>query len=149
MGVARVLGGSEPATAHAAAERILSHLPPGGVVILKCGHRGAYALSAQATLHVAAPTVTVQDTVGAGDTLAAAFLHAHLQGRDITAALRLAVAAGSLSTRLPGGVDGQPTDAEASDLAATLTATTVPAGSAPAVASTPPVDLNEKMRTTL
>ena len=35
--------------------------PPasGGVVILKCGHRGAYALSAQATLHVAAPTVTV------------------------------------------------------------------------------------------
>ena len=60
--------------------------------------------------------MTVQDTVGAGDTLAAAFLHARLEGRDIGAALRLAVAAGSLSTRLPGGVDGQPTDAEASAL---------------------------------
>ena len=147
MGVARVLGGGEPATAHAAAERILSHMSPGGVVILKCGHRGAYALSARATLHVAAPTVTVQDTVGAGDTLAAAFLHAHLQGQDIAAALRLAVAAGSLSTRLPGGVDGQPTDAEARDLAATLTATTVPAGTAPAAAVNPPVDPNEEMRT--
>jgi sugar/nucleoside kinase (ribokinase family) len=149
MGVARSLGDGEPATAHEAAGRILSHLPPEGVVILKCGHRGAYALHARATLHVAAPAVTVQDTVGAGDTLAAAFLHAHLQGWDLAAALRLAVAAGSLSTRLPGGVDGQPTSAEASELAATLTATTVPAGRVVAAPSAPPTDPSQKMRTPL
>ena len=122
-GVAKALGTYNGGPVHDAAEQILAHLAPGAVVILKCGRRGAFAHSAGTTLHVDAPAIAVRDTVGAGDTLAAAFLHARLQGADTVSALRLAVAAGSLSTRRSGGVEGQPTIEEADRLAGTLTVT--------------------------
>lgn len=109
---------------HEAARRILLRLAPGGTVVLKCGAEGAYAHTADTVAYVAAPRVDVVDTVGAGDSLAAAFLHARLHGDDVAAALRLAVAAGSLSVRCSGGVNGQPTVDEATEMAKSLTATT-------------------------
>jgi ribokinase len=107
----------------AAAARLLATMPAGGAsaVILKCGGSGAYALTSKGTLHVSAPSMGVVDTVGAGDSLAAGYLTAWTQGVSVESALCLGVAAGSLSTRRSGGVDGQATLEEASALAAQLT----------------------------
>ncbi|MFN8632167.1 MAG: PfkB family carbohydrate kinase, partial [Chloroflexota bacterium] len=55
------------------------------------------------------PVVDVVDTTGAGDSFDAGFLAASLLGWPVPEALALAVACGSLSTRVPGGTDGQAT----------------------------------------
>lgn len=123
-GVAVASGGPVTGTRDDAAGHILHLLSPGGTVVLKCGPEGAYAYTADDTVHVQAPSADVIDTVGAGDSLAAGFLHARLAGADTAAALRLAVAAGTLSTRRSGGVEGQPTLPEAVRLARELTSTT-------------------------
>jgi sugar/nucleoside kinase (ribokinase family) len=109
---------------HDAARHLLGRLAPGGTVVLKCGAEGAFAHTADQTLHVAAPAADVVDTVGAGDTLAAGFLHARLRQAELAEALRVAVASGTLSTRRSGGVDAQPTPDEACELASHLTCTT-------------------------
>lgn len=122
LGVATVLGAAAPRDADQAARRLLACLPAGGTVVLKLGANGATAYTAGAVWHVPAPVVDVVDTIGAGDTLAAAFLYGRLAGQDVGDALRLAVAAGSLSTRRSGGVDGQPTAEQARALASELPA---------------------------
>ena len=55
----------------------------------------------------------VVDTVGAGDTFDAGLVAGLAQGLDLRGALRLAVAAGTLSVRAVGGADGQPDLGEA------------------------------------
>jgi sugar/nucleoside kinase (ribokinase family) len=120
-GVARAAGWRGPGSRHQAARYLLARLPPGGSVILKCGAEGAFAHTADETLHVAAPAADVVDTVGAGDSLAAGFLHARLEGRDLSEALCVGVASGTLSTRRSGGVEAQPTADEANGLARGLT----------------------------
>jgi sugar/nucleoside kinase (ribokinase family) len=57
--------------------------------------------------------VSVVDTVGAGDTFDAGFLGARLEGWSVSRSLALGVACGSLSARGAGGVEAQPTLAEA------------------------------------
>ena len=79
-GVARAAGWDGPGSRHQAARYLLGRLAPGGTVVLKCGAEGAFAHTADETLHVAAPAADVVDTVGAGDSLAAGFLHARLEG---------------------------------------------------------------------
>lgn len=135
-GVAAADTGGPIASAHGAAEHLLGRLAPAGTVVLKAGPDGAFALTAGGVLHVGAPQAEVVDTVGAGDTLAAAYLHARLAGAPADATLRLAVAAGTLSTRRSGGVEGQPVLAEAATLAdglrGTMSApTTGPTGPTP------------------
>ncbi len=122
-GVAAAAGWSGDGSRHDAARHVLNRLSPGGVVVLKCGAEGAFVHTHQGVLHVAAPAAEVVDTVGAGDSLAAGFLHARLRGADLAEALRLAVAAGTLSTRRSGGVDGQATLHEAQQLSQRLTCT--------------------------
>jgi sugar/nucleoside kinase (ribokinase family) len=123
QGVAIGSGAAGPRSRHLAARHIMTELAPGGVVVLKCGAEGAYAHTNDAVVHVQAPVTEVVDTVGAGDTLAAGFLHARLGGADVGAALRLGVAAGSLSTQGSGGVAAQPGSPEAKALAGTLAVT--------------------------
>jgi sugar/nucleoside kinase (ribokinase family) len=62
-----------------------------------------------------APAVSVDavDAVGAGDSFDAGFVAAVLRGLDLPAALTVAAACGSLSTRAHGGTAAQPTWDEA------------------------------------
>jgi sugar/nucleoside kinase (ribokinase family) len=89
----------------------------GALVVVKRGGAGALAVRGGELCEVAPPEREAVDAVGAGDTFDAGFLAAWLAGRSLREALLLACACGALSTREPGGVDGQPTPAEAEALA--------------------------------
>ncbi|WP_341935791.1 carbohydrate kinase family protein [Microbacterium sp. LWO14-1.2] len=103
--------------------RALDLMPTGAVVVAKLGGDGAVAASRSdgdtSFVHAGVPPMTGElvDTVGAGDTLAAGFLTGLLQGMSIDAALRLAVACGTASTRGSGGVGAQPDRVTAAALA--------------------------------
>jgi sugar/nucleoside kinase (ribokinase family) len=121
FGIAAAGGWNGRGSSHRAARYLLGKIAFGGTVVLKLGPRGAFAHTADGTLHVAAPPADVSDSVGAGDNLAAGFLHSRLQGAELDEALRLAVATGTLSTRRSGGVAAQATPEEAHEIARQLT----------------------------
>ena len=86
----------------------------GPVVAVKQGAAGAFAVTAGGPIvRVPALVVDAIDTTGAGDSFDAGFLRAWLDGGDLRESLELGVACGAMSTRRLGGVDGQPTIAEA------------------------------------
>jgi sugar/nucleoside kinase (ribokinase family) len=86
----------------------------GPVVAVKLGAAGAFAVTAGGPIiRVPALLVDSVDTTGAGDSFDAGFLRAWLDGGDLRESLELGVACGALSTKRIGGVDGQPTLAEA------------------------------------
>lgn len=86
----------------------------GPIVAVKLGAKGALAIGPDGRLErVPALPVTPVDTTGAGDSFDAGFLRAWLDGASVADALRLGAVCGALSTRGRGGVDGQPTRAEA------------------------------------
>jgi sugar/nucleoside kinase (ribokinase family) len=90
--------------------------PPGSgpVVAVKLGSKGALAIGPDGSLeYVPAFAVDSVDTTGAGDSFDAGFLRAWLDGASIADALRLGAVCGALSTLGRGGVDAQPTHAEA------------------------------------
>lgn len=122
-GVAVAAGADASLTRHQAARHLLSCIAAEGAVVLKCGAEGAYVHTARSVVHVAAPSAGVVDTVGAGDSLAAGFLHEWLARGDVATALAMGVACGTLSTHHSGGVDGQPDAGAGAALAATLTVT--------------------------
>jgi sugar/nucleoside kinase (ribokinase family) len=88
----------------------------GPIVVVKLGSDGALAIAPDGSV-VRSPAmpVTPIDTTGAGDAFDAGFLRAWLDGRSIADALRLGAVCGALSTLRRGGVDGQPTLAEATE----------------------------------
>jgi sugar/nucleoside kinase (ribokinase family) len=106
----------------AASRHLLASMPDGATVLLKQGASGARLLTGDREIHVAAPAMQVLDTVGAGDSLAAGYLASMLRGLPPDIALATSVAAGSLSTRRSGGVDGQATWEEVTELTRQLTA---------------------------
>lgn len=86
----------------------------GPIVAVKLGAGGALACRAAGPIvRVAAMEIEPADTTGAGDSFDAGFLRAWLDGGDLLDSLRFGVVCGALSTREAGGVDGQPTLAEA------------------------------------
>jgi len=85
----------------------------GPLPVIKLGAAGALAHDGCRLVRVSAPAVTVIDTVGAGDTFDAGFLCGRLLGWEVSRCLALGVACGSLSARGAGGVEAQPTRAEA------------------------------------
>lgn len=112
----RLTGLEDPAAAAAA---LVAAGP--SVVAVKTGPAGALAATSdRRVLRVAAPPVEVCDTTGAGDSFDAGFLAGWIDGHDVAAALTLAVACGSMSTRAAGGVAAQPTLDEARSAAAGL-----------------------------
>jgi sugar/nucleoside kinase (ribokinase family) len=104
---AAVSGAADPAVA----ATVLAARGP--LPVIKLGASGTLAHDGCRLVYVSAPAVDVADTVGAGDTFDAGFLCARLQGWDVSRSLALGVACGSLSARRRGGVEGQPTFAEA------------------------------------
>ncbi|MQS10855.1 carbohydrate kinase [Streptomyces kaniharaensis] len=81
------------------------------VVAVTRGAAGAFALTADGTREEAAAVVVpVADTVGAGDSFMAAFLHARAAGSPLPACLTHAVTAAALTVSRPGA--NPPTVAE-------------------------------------
>ncbi|GAA1374498.1 carbohydrate kinase family protein [Streptomyces beijiangensis] len=86
----------------------------GPLVVVKNGAEGAVAHDGvRPPVRAAAVPVEPLDTVGAGDSFDAGFITATLRGLDTGAALAVAAACGSLSTRGHGGTATQPTWDEA------------------------------------
>lgn len=77
-------------------------------VAVKLGPRGAMLFSAGETFEESPPPVAPVDTVGAGDSFDAGFLHAWLRGQPPLECLRQANACGAASTLAAGGIDGIP-----------------------------------------
>jgi sugar/nucleoside kinase (ribokinase family) len=89
-------------------------------VVVKRGADGALARQAgDPPVQVPAMPVDPIDTTGAGDSFDAGFLRSWLDGASIADSLEFAAACGALSTLSVGGVDGQPTFAEAAAAVAT------------------------------
>ncbi len=66
---------------------------PDALLVCTWGDEGAFALEKDRLLHAAAPTVSpVVDTIGAGDTFNAGFIHARLNHDDVQTALAKACA---------------------------------------------------------
>ncbi len=83
------------------------------VVAVKKGADGGLAIEGDTSVQVPAIPVTVVDTVGAGDTFDAGFVYGFLKGWSLRKSLKLGIVCGSLSTQKSGGLEGQPTLAEA------------------------------------
>jgi sugar/nucleoside kinase (ribokinase family) len=84
----------------------------GTTVVVKEGAAGARAWWPGGTCAAPGLAVRVADTTGAGDSFNAGFLAGWLAGAPMPRCLRMATAAGSLSTRAGGGTAAQPDAAE-------------------------------------
>ncbi|WP_416799013.1 PfkB family carbohydrate kinase [Ciceribacter azotifigens] len=91
-----------------AARNLLSQMPDGSIVVVKRGPEGAIAIGTGGDLvSVAAPSVTVVDTIGAGDVFNAAFLASLARQEPLEACLAAGttVASRAIST-LPRSYGG-------------------------------------------
>jgi sugar/nucleoside kinase (ribokinase family) len=85
------------------AVRKLSELVP--LVVVKLGREGAIAQRGKERFHSPAQPVVPVDTVGAGDSFDAGFLHQYIAGADLPTCLASGNRAGALSTTRPGGTE--------------------------------------------
>jgi len=81
----------------------LSKLAP--LVVVKLGRKGALAQRGSERFTAPAREVVPVDTVGAGDSFDAGFLHEYVRGSDLNQCLASGNAAGALSTTRPGGTE--------------------------------------------
>jgi sugar/nucleoside kinase (ribokinase family) len=84
-----------------AARDLRNHMPANAIVVVKRGPDGAIAIDADGTVvSVAAPSVDVVDTIGAGDVFNAAFLSALAAGQPLASCLEAgtSVASQAIST---------------------------------------------------
>lgn len=75
------------------------------IVIIKCGAQGVVAKQGNKRFSVPALTVQPVDTVGAGDSFNAGFLHKFVRGSAIEECLEYGVACAGLSTTRTGGTE--------------------------------------------
>jgi sulfofructose kinase len=101
-----------------------------GQLVVTRGENGAYYFEDEVLMRVAAPTTGVADTIGAGDVFHGALALALARAATLGEAVKLAVAAASLSCRGYGGRDGLADMAETRALAYGLKSTPVEAGGA-------------------
>ena len=78
------------------------------LVILTCGTRGSYVVTADKLLFHETPVVDVVDTVGAGDSFTATFCAALLKGHGLEAALDAAVRVSAFVCTRPGAMPELP-----------------------------------------
>ena len=87
---------TQTADVETAAAALRHAMPPGACVVIKRGADGALALDASGqSCRIAAQTLTVRDTIGAGDIFNAGFLAAMAHGRALPDCLRQGVACAS------------------------------------------------------
>jgi sugar/nucleoside kinase (ribokinase family) len=75
------------------------------LVVMKRGEKGALTRRGPETFEASSPRVAVVDTVGAGDSFDAGFLHQFIRGADIETCLRYGNLTGALSTTRSGGTE--------------------------------------------
>jgi sugar/nucleoside kinase (ribokinase family) len=75
------------------------------LLVVKMGPKGAMAVRGKQRVVAPARAITPIDTVGAGDSFDAGFLHQFLRGADLETCLKSGNLAGSLSTTRPGGTE--------------------------------------------
>jgi sugar/nucleoside kinase (ribokinase family) len=75
------------------------------LVVVKLGPKGALAQKGSERFESASKEVVPVDTVGAGDSFDAGFLHEYVRGSDLPTCLASGNKAGALSTTRPGGTE--------------------------------------------
>ena len=75
------------------------------LLIVKVGRKGALAQKGSERITATSRELTPVDSVGAGDSFDAGFLHEYLQGSDLETCLASGNRAGALSTTRPGGTE--------------------------------------------
>lgn len=75
------------------------------LVVVKLGRKGSLAQRGTGRFVMPAPEVVAVDTVGAGDSFDAGFLHQYVHGADLPTCLASGNTAGALSTTCPGGTE--------------------------------------------
>jgi sugar/nucleoside kinase (ribokinase family) len=75
-------------------------------VVVTCGHGGAVIASADRVFRTAAFPVEFVDGTGSGDAFAAGYIHALLEGRDVTECVRVGSALGASCVRAIGATTG-------------------------------------------
>jgi sugar/nucleoside kinase (ribokinase family) len=88
-------------TLEQALDKLSGRIP---MIVVKCGSRGAVVQRGSQRDWVEPVAVELVDTIGAGDSFNAGFLHAWLHGEDPIRATTLANRTGALSTLRPGGI---------------------------------------------
>jgi len=83
--------------------RKLSQLAP--LVVVKLGRKGALAQRGSERVTAPSRDVVPVDTVGAGDSFDAGFLHEYVRGSDLNECLAIGNISGALSTTRPGGTE--------------------------------------------
>jgi len=96
------LAGTSPEDLEAAIQKLAGQVP---LVVVKLGPKGALAQRGSERFLSAPKKVTPVDTVGAGDSFDAGFLHEYLRGSDLPTCLASGNRAGALSTTRPGGTE--------------------------------------------
>ena len=86
----------------AAVEKLATLVP---LLVVKRGRKGAMAVRGGERVVSPALEVEAVDTVGAGDSFDAGFLHEYVRGTDLAACLASGNRAGALSTTRPGGTE--------------------------------------------
>jgi sugar/nucleoside kinase (ribokinase family) len=94
---ARGLTGLSSGPVAIVAEALRSFMPRHATLVIKRGHKGAYACIGPVHHEAEAPRVAVVDTIGAGDVFNAAYLHAIGQGQPPATALAKAVKTASIA----------------------------------------------------
>jgi len=86
----------------AAAEELSEKVP---LLVIKRGEKGVLARKGRESFEAAAPKIDAVDTIGAGDSFDAGFLHQFIRGAKIEDCLRYGNLAGALSTTRQGGTE--------------------------------------------
>jgi sugar/nucleoside kinase (ribokinase family) len=86
----------------AAVQTLSRHVP---LVVVKLGRKGSLAQRGSERFVSASKEVVAVDTVGAGDSFDAGFLHQYVRGADLPTCLSSGNRAGALSTTRPGGTE--------------------------------------------
>jgi ribokinase len=87
------------------------------VAVVTAGAKGVFVASKTLTGHVAAPTVPVRDTTGAGDTFSGVLATGLARGWELDRAARWATAAAALSVTKSGARAGMPRASEIESVA--------------------------------